>query len=129
MNYRDLNVIIVKNRYSLSLISEILNRLNHVKIFTKLNIIFVFNRLRIKKEDEALTIFRTRFDFFEYLIMFFDLCNEFISFQEYINDIFRKHLNKFYIAYLNDILIYNDNELEHELQVKLVLQKLREVDL
>ena len=129
VNYRDLNVIIVKNRYSLFLISEILNRLSHVKIFTKLNIIFVFNRFRIKKEDEALTIFRTRFDLFEYLIMLFDLCNEFVSFQEYINDILREYLNKFCIAYLNDILIYSDNEFEHELQVKLVLQKLREVDL
>ena len=129
VNYRDLNVIIVKNRYSLSLISEILNRLSHVKIFTKLNIIFVFNRLRIKKEDETLTIFRTRFDLFEYLIMLFDLCNEFVSFQEYINDILREHLNKFCIAYLNDILIYSDNELEHKFQVKLVLQKLRKVDL
>ena len=47
--------------------------------------------------------------------MFFDLCNEFVSFQEYINDILREHLNKFCIAYLNDILIYSDNELEHEL--------------
>ena len=80
VNYRDLNVIIVRNRYSLSSISKILNRLSHVKIFAKLNNFFVFNRLRIKKEDEVLTIFRTRFDLFEYLIMLFDLCNEFISF-------------------------------------------------
>ena len=129
VTYRDLNVIIVKNRYSLSLISEILNRLSYVKIFTKLNIIFVFNRLRIKKDDEVLTIFRTRFDFFEYLIIFFDLCNKFVSFQEYINNILREYLNKFCIAYSNNILIYSDNELKHKLQVKLVLQKLRKIDL
>ena len=115
MNYRGLNVIIKKNRYFLSLISKILNRLSHVKIFTKLNIIFVFNRLRIKKKDEVLTIFRTRFDLFEYLIMLFDLYNEFVSFQKYINEILREHLNKFCIAYLNEILIYSDNELENKL--------------
>jgi hypothetical protein len=51
----------------------------------------------------------------------FDLCNESTSFQEYINDILREFLDKFCIAYLNDILIYNDNELEHKIYVKLIL--------
>ena len=45
VNYRDLNAIIVKNQYSLSLILEMLNRLNQAKIFIKLNIISAFNRL------------------------------------------------------------------------------------
>jgi len=60
--------------------------------------------------------------------MFFDLCNEFISFQKYINNILYEHLNKFYIAYLNDILIYSNNELEYKVHVKLILQKLHEKD-
>ncbi len=45
INYQDLNVITVKNWYSLSLISETLNHLNWAKIFIKLNIISAFNRL------------------------------------------------------------------------------------
>jgi len=61
--------------------------------------------------------------------MFFNLCNEFISFQKYINNILCKHLDKFCTTYLNDILIYFDNELEHEIHVKLILRKLQEVDL
>ncbi len=61
--------------------------------------------------------------------MLFDLCNESVSFQKYINNILCKHLNKFCTAYLNDILIYFNNELEHEIHVKLILQKLREADL
>ncbi len=61
--------------------------------------------------------------------MFFDLCNESVSFQKYINNILCKHLNKFYTAYLNDILIYFNNKLEHESYIKLILRKLREADL
>jgi len=61
--------------------------------------------------------------------MFFDLYNESVSFQKYINNTFCKHLNKFCTAYLNDILIYFDNELKHEIHVKLILQKLQEADL
>jgi hypothetical protein len=61
--------------------------------------------------------------------MLFDLCNESVLFQKYINNILCKHLNKFYIIYLNDILIYLNDELEHEIHVKLILQKLCKTDL
>ncbi len=129
VNYRDLNAIIVKNQYSLSLILEMLNRLNQAKIFIKLNIISAFNRLWIKEEDEVLIIFCTQFKLFKYLVILFNLCNKFVSFQKYINNTLCKHLNKFCTAYLNDILIYFDNELEHKIHVKLILQKLQEADL
>ena len=88
MNYKDLNAIIVKNHYSLSLIFKTLNCLNHAKIFTKLNIISAFNKFQIKKKDEVFIVFCICFDFFEYLIIPFGLYNESASFQKYINDIF-----------------------------------------
>lgn len=47
VDYRSLNVVIVKNRYFLFLISETLNRFSRVKIFIKLDIIVAFNRIRI----------------------------------------------------------------------------------
>ncbi len=128
MNYQDLNTITVKNQYSLSLISKTLIHLNRAKIFIKLNIIFAFNRLWIKEEDEAFIIFHTWFELFKYLVMLFNLCNKFVSFQKYINNILCKHLNKFCTAYLNDILIYFDNELKHKIHVKLILQKLQEAN-
>jgi hypothetical protein len=52
VDYRELNAIIVKNRYSLSFISETLDRIVDVKYFIKLNIIAAYNKLRIKKKDE-----------------------------------------------------------------------------
>ena len=124
MNYQDLNTITVKNQYSLSLISETLNHLSWAKIFIKLNIISAFNWLWIKEENEAFIIFCTWFKLFKYLVMLFNLCNESVLFQEYINNTLCKHLNKFYTAYLNDILIYFDNELKHDIHVKLILRKL-----
>jgi len=129
VNYWDLNVIIIKNQYSLSLISETLNCLSRAKIFIKLNIISAFNWLWIKEEDKILIVFHTWFELFKYLVMLFDLCNESVSFQKYINNILCKHLDKFCTAYLNDILIYFNNELEHEIHVKLILRKLRKADL
>jgi len=117
VNYRDLNTITVKNWYSLSLISKTLNHLNWAKIFIKLNIIFAFNQLQIKEEDEVFIIFHTWFELFKYLVMLLNLCNESVSFQKYINNTLCEHLDKFCTAYLNDILIYFNNELKHEIHV------------
>ncbi len=80
MNYQDLNVIIVKNWYSLSLISETLNHLSWAKIFIKLNIISAFNQLWIKEENETFIIFCTQFELFKYLVMLFNLCNKSVLF-------------------------------------------------
>ena len=129
VNYKDFNAVIVKNRYSLFLIFEILNRFSRVKIFIKFDIIVAFNKIRIRKKNEFLIAFRIHFELFEYLIMLFDLCNEPISFQNYINDIFREYLDDFCIAYFDDILIYNDNEIEHEIHVNRILKKLSATDL
>jgi len=52
VNYRSLNVMTVKNRYSLSLIQEILDRLIKIKYYIKLDIIAVFNKLQMTYEDE-----------------------------------------------------------------------------
>ena len=87
VNYKGLNTITVKNHYSLFLIFKTFNYLNYTKIFTKLNIISVFNKFWIKEGNEALTAFHIHFSFFKYLIMLFNLYNESASFQKYINDI------------------------------------------
>ena len=129
VNYWGLNVITVKNWYLLPLISETLNCLNWVRIFTKLDIIAAFNRLCIWEGNEALITFCTYFSLFKYLIMPFDLCNGLASFQNYINDTLWEYLNNFCTVYLNDILIYSEIEAEHEIHVKRVLQKLHEVSL
>ena len=52
VDYRDLNAIIIKNRHSLSLISETLNRLYESKIFTKLNLKNAYYKLYIKIDNE-----------------------------------------------------------------------------
>ena len=80
VDYRGLNAVTVKNYYPLPLILETLNRLSRAKIFTKLDIISAFNRLRIREGDESLTVFRIRFGLFEYLVISFSLYNRPASF-------------------------------------------------
>ena len=73
VDYRKLNVIIKKNRYSLPRIDETLELLSEVKLFTKLDVIIAFNRLRIALGDEWKTAFQIRYGLYEYLVMCFGL--------------------------------------------------------
>ncbi len=66
VNYKELNEIIIKNRYSLFFINENLNKLFEIKIFIKLNVKDVFHRIRIRKENEWKTTFKYRFDYYQY---------------------------------------------------------------
>ena len=59
----------------------------------------------------------------------FSLCNGPALFQNYINNTLHEYLHDFCTVYLDDILIYSDNEAEHEIHVKRVLQKLEEAGL
>src|SRR6266536_783815 len=61
--------------------------------------------------------------------MSFELTNASATFQRLINHVLYDHLNKFVIAYLDDILIYFKNEEDHKKHVKEVLKRLQEKNL
>ena len=126
VNYRNLNFLTIKNRYSLSLIDESLNRLNKARVYTSFDVITIYNRLRIKKENEWKTTFRTRYEHFEYIVLFFDLINAFATFQNFVNKILIERLDLTVIVYLNDIVIYFMNREQHIKDVKWMLSRLRE---
>ena len=82
--------------------------------------------MRIRKEDEWKTAFRTRYGHFEYQVMPFGLTNAPASFQGYINKIFAEKLDIFVIVYLDNILIHTDDEGDgHVSAVRWVLEQLR----
>jgi len=129
VNYRDLNVMTVKNRYPLPLIRETLDRLTKTKYYIKLDIIAAFNKLRMAYEDEWKTAFRTRYDLYEYNVLPFGLTNGSSSFQNFINDTLHDFLNVFCTAYMNDILIYSNSKKKHTQHVRQILKRLRAVGL
>ena len=69
VDYRGLNAITIKNRYSLPLIQETLSRLSSAKYYTKLDIIAAFNHIRITEGQEWMTAFNTRYGLFETLVI------------------------------------------------------------
>ena len=124
IDYRGLNAITLKNRYSLPLIKEIIDRLSGAVIFTKINIKNAYYRLRIREGDEWKTAFRTRYGLFKYLVMLFGLINAPASFQTYIYKVLREHLDNFIIVFLDNILIYSRKVKKHQGHVREVLKLL-----
>jgi len=113
VDYRTLNKIITKNRHPLPLINELIDRLSGVKVYTKLDLKDVYYRIRIKKGDEWKIAFRTRYGFWEYVIISFRLINTSATFQTYINKILNGLLNTIYIIYIDDICIYSNSIKEY----------------
>ena len=130
VDYRGLNNLTIKNRYPLPLIGESLDRLGRAKRFTQLDLTSAYHRMRIREGDEWKTAFRTRYGHFEYQVMPFGLTNAPASFQGYINKILAEKLDIFVIVYLDDILIYTDDDGDgHVTAVRWVLEQLRKFSL
>ncbi len=129
VNYWKLNVIFKRNKYSLSLIDEIIDKIVSCKHLTKLNIISTFNKLQMHFDSKNYITFITALKAYKYKMLSFKLINESIFFQQYMNDILWNFLNNFCQVYLNNILIYNKTRKKHKDHVKLVLSWLREAEL
>ncbi|KAF8761993.1 hypothetical protein RHS01_00042 [Rhizoctonia solani] len=70
-----LNEVTHKNVYPLPRQDDLMAKLRHAKIFTKLDLRWGYNNVRIKEGDEWKTAFRTKYGLFEYLVMPFGLTN------------------------------------------------------
>ena len=114
MDYRALNEITVKNRYPLPLVSDIVNRLKGAKYFSKFDVRWGYNNIRIKEGDEWKAAFRTNRGLYEPTVMFFGLTNSPATFQTFMNHILKDLIDEGHvIVYLDDILVFTDTREEH----------------
>jgi hypothetical protein len=113
-DYQALNVITRKNRYLLPLIDDLIHRLKDARYFTKLDVRWGYNNVRICEGNEWKAAFRTNRGLFEPLVMYFGLTNSPATFQTMMNEIFQDLITKGIISiYLDDILIFTNSLEEH----------------
>ncbi|CUA70761.1 Transposon Tf2-11 polyprotein [Rhizoctonia solani] len=126
VDYRKLNEATKKNSYPLPRQDDLLAKIQGAQIFTKLDLRWGYNNVRVKEGDEWKTAFRTKYGLFETKVMPFGLTNAPAAFQHFMNDILRDLLDVTVIVYLDDILIFSKNPEEHTAHVKEVLRRLQE---
>ena len=96
------------------------------KVFSKIDLRSGCHQIRIRLEDIPKTAFSTRYDLDEYLVMSFGLTNAPAYFMYLMNSVFMPKLDKFVVMFIDDILIYSENEVDHAEHMRIVLSRLRE---
>ena len=126
VDYRPLNAVTIKNKYPLPRIDILFDQLAKAKVFSKIDLRSGYHQIKIRSEDIPKTAFSTRYGLYEYLVMSFGLTNALAYFMYLMNLAFMPELNKFVVMFIDDILIYSENESDHEEHLRIVLSRLRE---
>ena len=77
--------------------------------------------MKIKEDDIPKTAFRTRYGHYEFLVMPFGLTNAPAAFMDMMNRVFHAYLDRFVIVFIDEILVYSRDEIEHVEHLKIVL--------
>ena len=84
-------------------------------MFIKIDLRSDYYQLKIAEADILKTTFRMRYGHDEFLVMQFGLTNAPSVFMALMNKVFQSYLDKFFIVFIDDILIYS----------RIVLQKIK----
>jgi len=130
MDYCNLNNQTVKNNYPLPLITDLIDNMGSKKVFTKMDLRWGFNNVRIKEEDEWKGAFTTHISSFEPTVMFFRMTNLLAMFQTMMNEILRDLINEGKVAaFVDDVLVETETEEGHDEIVEKILKRLEENNL
>jgi len=108
-DYQKINALTVRNQYPLPLIADLIRDLSNAHIYTKLDVQWGYNNVRICEGDEKKAAFKTRYGLFEPTVMYFGLTNLPATFQMMMNyiyhDVILKHepLGTTIRIYMDDI--------------------------
>ncbi|GJU43770.1 putative reverse transcriptase domain-containing protein [Tanacetum coccineum] len=127
IDYRELNKLMVKNRYPLPRIDDLFDQLQGSSVYSKIDLRSGYNQLRVREEDIPKTAFRTRYGHYEFQVMPFGLTNAPAVFMDLMNQVCKPYLDKFVIVFIDDILIYSKRKQEHEEHLKLILELLKKI--
>nr|GEV68532.1 putative reverse transcriptase domain-containing protein [Tanacetum cinerariifolium] len=125
IDYRELNKLTVKNRYSLPRIDDLFDQLQGSSVYSKIDLRSGYHQLRVREQDVQNTAFRTRYGHYEFQVMPFGLTNAPAVFMDLMNRVCKPYLDKFVIVFIDYILIYSKNEKEHEEHLKAILELLK----
>ena len=126
IDYRKINKVTVKNKYSLPRMEDLFYQLKGASVFSKINLRSGYYQLRVKDVDAPKTAFRTWYGHYEFLEMSFGLTNAPTAFMNLMNRVFHSYLDQFVVVFIDDILLYSKDAQEHEQYLKIVSQILRE---
>ena len=106
IDYRQLNKMAIKNRYSFPHIDYLFDQLYGATVFSKIDLRSGYHQVRIKDKYIFKIDFRTRYGHYEFVVMPFGLTNSMDVFMCLMDNVLNKYLDKFVVVFIDDILIY-----------------------
>nr|GEV71567.1 putative reverse transcriptase domain-containing protein [Tanacetum cinerariifolium] len=125
IDYRELNKLTIKNRYTLPRIDDLFDQLKGSSVYSKIDLRSGYRQLRVREKDIPIMAFKTRYGHYEFQVMPFGLTNAPAVFMDLINRVCRPFLDKFVIVFIDEILIYSKNKEEHEEHLRIILELLQ----
>ena len=93
IDYRQLNRIMIKNRYPLPRIDDLFDQLRRARVYYKIDLRTGYHQLRVRETDIPNTAFKTRYGHFEFTVMAFGLTNVPATFMDLMRRIFQPYLD------------------------------------
>jgi Reverse transcriptase (RNA-dependent DNA polymerase) len=100
-----------------------MDKIKGAKFFTKFDVRWGYNNVRIRAEDQWKVAFKTNRGLFEPMVMFFGMCNSLATCQAMMDSIFSDMIEeRRVIVYMDNILIFAENQQELQERTEQVLQ-------
>jgi hypothetical protein len=88
VDYRSLNGVTMKNKYSLARMEDLFDRMRDARVFSKIDLRSGYHQMKIRPSDIPKTDFSTRYGFYEFTVMLFGLTNAPAYFMDLKNKVF-----------------------------------------
>jgi hypothetical protein len=98
VDYRSLNEVTIKNKYSLPQIEELFDQMRGANVFSKIDLRSGYHQLKIRTKDVPKTTFTTRYGLYEFLVMSFGLTNASAYFMNLMNKVFIEYLHSLWLC-------------------------------
>ena len=110
IGYRQLNRVIIQNRYLLPRIDELFDQLRGARVYFKIDLRTGYHQLKVRETDIPKAAFSTRYGHFEFTVMPFGLTNALAAFMNLMHRVFQPYLDQFVVVFVDDILVYSLSE-------------------
>lgn len=129
IDFRKLNSITIDDKYPIPEVNVILSNLGKARFFTTLDLKSGFHQITLSEQDREKTAFSVGQGKYEFCRLPFGLKNAPSIFQRAIDDVLREQIGKSCYVYVDDVIIFSENEDDHVKHIAWVLNRLYEANM